>query len=115
MLKDLQSSIRKRQQHGMEWQSSAEENAKIVAEKLISERYKYVGCNIVDILFDQILLCIKMDRSYMKLNMFEKSVIQGMLSDKVKNGIKNYVLNMYDEDIRLLVKDIHKETMKISD
>lgn len=68
-----------------------------------------IACAIIDVLFDQISSCIKSDKSKMKLNFFAKGMIQGMLGDKTKNGIKEYVNNMYDKDINTLLDDIQKE------
>ncbi len=71
-----------------------------------------IACVVVDVLFDQISSCIKSDKSKMKLNFFAKGVIQGMLGDKTKNGIKEYVNNMYDKDINILLDNIQKELDK---
>ena len=68
-----------------------------------------IACTIIDVLFDQISSCIKSDKSQIKLNFFAKGVIQGMLGDKTKSGIKEYVNNMYDKDINTLLDDIQKE------
>lgn len=71
-----------------------------------------IACTIVDVLFDQISSCIKSDKSKVKLSFFAKGMIQGMLGDKTKNGIKEYVNNMYDKDINNLLDGIQKELDK---
>ncbi len=71
-----------------------------------------ITCGIIDIIFDQISLCIKTDRSQVKLSFFAKGIIQGMLGDKTKTNIKEYINNMYDKDINILLNDIQKELDK---
>lgn len=67
------------------------------------------ACNIVRKLFSHINLCLQSDRSKVKLNMLEKGVIKGMLSDKTLNGINNYINNMSDADIKNLMDDLQTE------
>lgn len=71
-----------------------------------------IACTIIDVLFDQISLCIKSDNSKIKLSFFAKGMIQGMLGEKTKSGIKEYVNNMYDKDIDNLLDSIQKELDK---
>lgn len=67
---------------------------------------------IVERIFYEIGSCVQGDRSKVKLNMFEKGVIGGMMSDKVKNGIKNYVFNMSDQGIKNLLNGIQLDLNK---
>ena len=67
------------------------------------------ACNVVDIIFSQINRCIRDDRSGVKLNMLQKGAVQSMLGEKVRNGIKNYIINMRDSDIEELLNSIQKE------
>ena len=73
-----------------------------------------IATKIVDLLFKHINMCIKLDRSKVKLNPFEKGIISGMLSDKTAKGINNYILNMYPSDIKILMNDIESEIKKRS-
>lgn len=75
-------------------------------------RNAQIACAVIDVTFDQISSCIKSDKSKIKLSFFAKGMIQGMLGDKTKNGIKEYVNNMYDKDINDLLDDVQKELDK---
>jgi len=67
---------------------------------------------IIDTIFREVNGCVQGDRSKVKLNMFEKGVIGGMLNSKVSNGIKNFVSNMNDNDVKILLDGIQKELAK---
>lgn len=67
---------------------------------------------IVDTIFREVNSCVQGDRSKIKLNMFEKGVIGGMLNSKVQNGIKNFILNMNDNDVKIMLDGIQRELNK---
>lgn len=71
-----------------------------------------IACNIVKKLFKHINSCLQNDRSKVKINMLEKGMIKGMLSEKALNGINNYILNMNTYDIKLLIDDLDVEVKK---
>lgn len=71
-----------------------------------------IACGIVRVIFENVASCVQGDRSKVKLNMFEKGVIGGMINEKVMLGINKYVENMSDNDIRALLNDIEKELSK---
>ncbi len=71
-----------------------------------------IACNIVRKIFSHINLCIQSDRSRVKLNMLEKGMIKGMLSDKTLIGINGYVRNMNPIDINNLMNDLEIEFKK---
>ncbi len=71
-----------------------------------------IACNIVRKIFSHINLCIQGDRSKVKVNMIEKGMIKGMLSDRTLNGINSYVRNMYPGDVNILMNDLEIEFRK---
>ncbi len=71
-----------------------------------------IACNIVRKLFQHINSCVEGNRSKTRINMLEKGIIKGMLSDKTLNGINGYVLNMYPMDVKNLMNDIEIEIKK---
>lgn len=71
-----------------------------------------IACNIVRKIFTHINLCVQGDRSKVKLNMFEKGVIKGMISEKTLKGINGYVMNMYEPEVKRLMDDIELEVSK---
>lgn len=70
-----------------------------------------VACEIVDILYESVLLSIRMDRSQVKLKSFTKGVIGGVLG-KTREGTKEYIRGMTDSDIKVLLNNIEKELKK---
>lgn len=68
-----------------------------------------IACRVFDILFDQIEKCIYQDRSRVKINMLTKGMISRMLGNDTRNGVKEYIANMYDNEIKELLTDIQKE------
>ena len=52
------------------------------------------ACNIVSHIFHSIDMCIKEDKSKVKLNLFAKSFIKGILTSNVKTGIDDFIKNM---------------------
>ncbi len=65
-----------------------------------------VATKIVSKLFTHINFCINQDLSKKKLNYFEKMAIKGMLNNDMKNGINDYIVNMYPSAVRNLMDDI---------
>ncbi len=70
------------------------------------------ACNIVEHIFRSIDTCIREDKSKIKLSMFAKSFIKGIMTDNVKNSINDFVRNMDDRDIKNLLNDIQLELDK---
>lgn len=77
-----------------------------------SSRDALIATNIVKEVFYNINLCIQEDRSKVRLNMFEKGAIKGLIGKKTLDGINNYVLNMYPDDIKNLMNGILKSIPK---
>ena len=72
----------------------------------------HVACNVVDHIFNYIDICLKEDKSKMKLSLFAKSFIRGILTDSVRGGINDFILNMNDKEVRALLDDMQKELNK---
>jgi hypothetical protein len=70
------------------------------------------ACNIVNHIFHYIDICLREDKSKVKLSLFAKSFIKGMLTNNVKNGIDNFIRNMNNKEIRSLLDDIQYELNK---
>jgi hypothetical protein len=72
--------------------------------------------NIIDIIFKQIGQCLAVDRSNIKLNILQKGAIQGVLhtffGKTTREGIRQYIDNMYPEDLKEVVNSIEKEIKK---
>lgn len=68
-----------------------------------------IACNIVDHMFKYIDSCIKEDKSRIKLNALTKSFVRGLLNSKVKGGMTDFIMNMYEEEVTKLVDDIQRE------
>jgi len=77
----------------------------------IEDKDRNVVCNLVDILFRHVLMSIRTDRSSVKLDRFTRGMIGGVL-EKTKDGTKEYVVGMRNDDIKLLMDDIEKELTK---
>ena len=71
-----------------------------------------IASAIVRLIFQNVSSCIQGDRSKVKLNMFQKGIIGGMVNDKVMNGINRYVESMSEKDLDNLLTDIDKELLK---
>lgn len=70
-----------------------------------------IACDLVDILFKHVLASVQMDRSSVKLNAFTRGMIGGVLG-KTRDGTKEYVVGMRNEDIKALLNDIERELTK---
>jgi hypothetical protein len=71
-----------------------------------------VACNIVSRIFGSVDLCLKEDKSKVKLSLFSKSFIKGLLNNKVENGVNNFIRNMHPNDVNILLNDIQTELSK---
>lgn len=71
-----------------------------------------IACNVVDLIFHYVDLCLRENKSKYQVSLFAKSFIRGILNDNVKGGINNFVTNMNDEEIRAMLDDIQKELNK---
>lgn len=106
MLKNLKVTLDKTQHHEI----TSHDNPGITYS--IQNGNVEVTCNIVDHIFRHIDICLKEDKSKIKISLFTKSFIRGMLTNDVKNGINNFILNMNDQEVKLLLDDIQKELDK---
>lgn len=70
------------------------------------------ACNIVSHIFHYIDTCLKEDKSKVKLSLFAKSFIKGVLTSSVRTGIDDFVRNMNDQEVRSLLDDIQYELDK---
>jgi methionine salvage enolase-phosphatase E1 len=123
MLKDLQSSLSK---HHIAVPSGKIDQAKIfrdITKDVDTQREEQLrlsreirdtdaACNIVSHIFHSIDMCLKEDKSKVKLSLFAKSFIKGVLTNTVKTGIDDFIKNMNDQDIRNLLDDIQRELDK---
>ena len=71
-----------------------------------------VACSVIDHMFRYIDLCLREDKSKVKLSLFAKSFVRGLLNDNVKAGISDFVRNMNNKEIELLLDDIELEISK---
>lgn len=73
--------------------------------------------NIIDVIFKQIGQCLITDRSNTKLNILQKSAIQGFLhaffGKTTREGMRQYIDNMYPEDLKEVVNSIEKEIKRV--
>lgn len=70
-----------------------------------------IACNLVDTLFRHVLASVQTDRSSVKLNALTRGMIGGVLG-KTRDGTKEYVIGMRNEDIRLLLDEFEKELVR---
>lgn len=94
---NLQLSIRK---------LKANEN---VQRLLSHEINTEVACNIINIIFKYVNICLKEDKSKRKINKLEKSFIQSIINSRTVDGIKAFVKDMNDKEVELLLTEIQKE------
>jgi len=71
-----------------------------------------VACNIVSHIFHSIDTCLQEDKSKVKLSGFTKSFIKTVLTGRVRSGIDDFVRNMNDREINILLDDIQNELNK---
>lgn len=116
MLKDLQGSLSK---HHIAVTQGNVDQAQIIRgaskDKNLQTneiRDTDAACNIVGHIFRSIDTCLKEDKSKVKLNLFSKSFIKGILTNGVKSGIDDFIRNMDDKEIRSLLDDIQYELNK---
>lgn len=88
---------------GVNSATSIKEN---VARKIGHEKRLIAAFGIIDDIFQEVNDSVQHDRSNVKLNMFEKGVIGGMLNERVKNGIKKYMYNMDERDVENMINKI---------
>lgn len=105
-LKNLQSSLEKIK---TETSLSNPPSQQLAAQHAIVSVDVDIACVVIDILFNQIDRCIQQDRSRIKINMLTKGMIGRMLGDNTRNGVKEYLINMYDDDVKELLTDMQKE------
>lgn len=119
MLKDLQGSLSK---HHVavppgnigQIQGSKDIHMDTSTQKDVSIdiRNTSAACNIVRHIFHYIDICLDSDKSKVKLSLFSKSFIKGILTNKVKDGVEDFIRNMNDREIRSLLDDIQYELNK---
>ena len=116
MLKNLQSSVSK---HHIAVTQERDDQTKGIKDNTrdVTPYNREVGdtdaaCNIVHHIFSSIDICLKEDKSKVKLSGFTKSFIRSMLTSGVKNGIDDFIRNMNDKEIRVLLNDIQSELDK---
>lgn len=73
--------------------------------------------NIIDVIFKQIGQCLVADRSNTKLDILQKGIIQGFLhaffGKTTREGMRQYIDNMYPEDLKEVVNSIEKEIKRV--
>lgn len=106
MLKDLQLTINRLKEQ--EVLQAAQMRAK-------QEIDTDIACNIIEILFKHVIICLKEDKSKVKLNKLEKSFIQSIINERTVNGIKEFIRNMENREINTSLTDIQKELLRRQD
>lgn len=117
MLKDLQGSLSKHHVAVPQGNNDQIQTGKCATTQKDTSRERErrntdAACNIVNHIFRYIDICLKDDKSKIKLSLFAKSFIRGMLTNNVKNGIDDFIRNMNDREIRSLLDDIQHELDK---
>lgn len=82
---------------------------KLVADKEQVDADYDIAVDIINDIFDNMSLCLKKDRSRVKINMLAKGYIGYILKDAAREGITNFVRGMYPEDMKLLLNDIERD------
>lgn len=100
-LKDLHSSLEKHKIVSKSYEINIQQNVDTD-----------VACNVVDHIFRYIDICLKEDKSKFKLSLFAKSFIRGILTENVRNGINDFILNMNDKEVKSMLDDVQKELSK---
>lgn len=121
-LKDLKEQLKlSKEQHMPIMVSNKSSNSSLEKQKIIAGHNdvdtqpnidSQIACNVVDHIFNYIELCLKEDKSKIKLNLFTKSFIRGILTNSVRSGINDFIMNMNDKEANALLNDIHKELNK---
>lgn len=75
----------------------------------VINRDSEAACRIVTHLFEYIDLCLKEDKSKVKLNMLTKAFVQGILRNSIRDGINDFLRNMNDAEIKALLDHIQKD------
>ena len=122
MLKDLQININKRKTPDIKDQSKSSDQGPIhiaidrqhalTSRTAIQNIDTELACNIIDHMFTYIHSCVESDKSKVKLNLLTKSFVKGLLSNGVKNGMKDFIKGMPDPEAKALLDAIHKEVNK---
>ena len=118
MLKDLQSSLSKYHisvsSGNKDKQQTIIDTTKEVDIKDIHRESMDtdIACDVVGHIFRSIDMCLEEDKSKVKLSLFTKSFIKGILTNTVKTGIDDFIRNMNNQDIRSLLDNIQGELDK---
>ncbi len=67
------------------------------------------ACKVVSHIFEYVGLCLREDKSKVKVSLFAKAFIQNILKDSVRDGINEFVMNMNDKELKLLLDEIEKD------
>lgn len=114
MLKDLQSSLSKRH-IGVASGSTYKGTNKDINTQRESHKEEIdtdIACDIVRHIFGSIDMCLEEDKSKVKLSLFTKSFIKGILTSTVRTGIDDFIRNMNNRDIKSLLNNIQGELDK---
>lgn len=109
MFKDLRSVLEKKDKI----QDKIQDDISISISKNVNIDAQ-IACNILERLYWHVNRSLKTDRSSVKLNMFEKGIINSGL-ERIMPGTKDYLIGMNSSDIKLLLDDIEKELAKRKD
>lgn len=85
--------------------------SKVVNKEEVDKDYD-IAVDIINDIFNNIGLCLKKDRSRVKINMLAKGYISYILKDSAREGIADFVRGMYPEDMKLLLNDIERDIKK---
>lgn len=117
MLKDLSSSLSK---HHIDIHTGNVDKTRLVSiikddiDNTRRDTYRDtdIACDVIGHIFHSIDICLEEDKSKVKLSTFTKSFIKGVLTSNVKTGIINFVKNMSNRDIKILLDNIQGELDK---
>ena len=112
MLKDLQSSLSKHHISVASGNTDKGTTKDIQREYHREETDTDIACDIVRHIFGSIDMCLEEDKSKVKLSLFTKSFIKGILTSTVRTGIDDFIRNMNNRDIKSLLNNIQGELDK---
>jgi len=107
-LKDLKEQL-KLSHSSLEKHKIVSRHHEVVIQQNIDSQ---VACKVTDHIFNYIDICLKEDKSKFKLSLFAKSFIRGILTESVRNGISDFILNMNDKEVKAMLDDMQKELDK---
>lgn len=80
-------------------------NQPIKRKSVVNEDAR-IATEIVGSIFRCVNICLKYNKSKKEISPFAKTVISALLTDKTRNGLDDYLLNMDDVEVVRLLDEI---------